>query len=119
MALKKKRQQRGIHLVKPKSNDPEILLQEAMADTYKTGDMVPHSGIYNVSHNEHRLPHEVTLIRGNSFPRCAKCGNNVVYRLLRAVTVDRFSITLNEIPELTDSQVMAASAGEDDSEKTG
>ena len=63
MALKKKRQQRGIHLVKPKSNDPEILLQEAMADTYKTGDMVPHSGIYNVSHNEHRLPHEVTLIR--------------------------------------------------------
>ena len=70
-------------------------------------------------HNEHRLPHEVTLLRANSFPPCAKCGNNVAYQLLRAVTVDRFSVVLNAIPELTDSQVMAASAGEDDSEKAG
>lgn len=118
MALKK-RQQRGIHLVKQESNDPETLLQEAMAETYKTGEVVPHSGIYRVSHNEHRLPHEVTLLRANSFPPCAKCGNTVRYKLLRAVTVDRFSITLNAIPELTDSQVMAANAGEDDSEKAG
>ena len=90
-----------------------------MAETYKTGEVVPHSGIYQVNHNEHRLPHEVTLLRANSFPSCAKCGNNVTYKLLRAVTVDRFSVVLNSIPELTDSQVMAASAGEDDTEKTG
>src|SRR4051812_20124699 len=119
MALKKKRQQRGIYLVEPTSSDPETLLQEAMAETYKTGEVVPHSGIYRVSHNEHRLPHEVTLLRANSFPPCAKCGNNVAYQLLRAVTVDRFSVVLNAIPELTDSQVMAAGAGEDDNEKTG
>jgi hypothetical protein len=101
MALRK-RQQRGIHLVKPKSNDPETLLREAMAETYKTGQVVPHSGIYQVSHVEHRLPHEVTLLRANSFPPCSKCGNNVTYKLLRAVTVDRFSVTLNAIPPLPD-----------------
>jgi hypothetical protein len=102
MAVGKKRQHQGIHLVKPKSNDPETLLQEAMAETYKTGETVPHSGIYRVSHSEHRLPHEVTLLRGNTFPPCSKCGNNVAYNLLRAVTVDRFAITLNAIPPLPD-----------------
>ena len=77
MALSKKRQQRGIHLVKSNSNDPETLLQEAMAETYKTGETVPHSGIYRVKHSEHRLPHEVTLLRANTFPPSSKCGNNV------------------------------------------
>ena len=102
---------------KPELNDPETLLQEAMAETYKTGQVVPHSGIYQVSHDEHRLPHEVTLLRGNTFPPCSKCGNSVVFALLRAVTVDRFSVTLNAIPEMTDSQALAAAAAEDDSEK--
>jgi len=53
---------------KPQLHDPETLLKEAMAERYKTGQVVPHSGIYQVSHNEHRLPHEVTLLRANSFP---------------------------------------------------
>jgi len=99
---------------KPELNDPETLLKEAMAEQFKTGQVVPHSGIYQVSHSEHRLPHEVTLLRGNSFPPCSKCGNNVVFRLLRAVTVDRFSVTLNSLPELTDSQVLAATASDDE-----
>ena len=102
MALRKKRRQQGIHLVKSKSNDPETLLREAMAETYKTGETVPHSGIYRVSHSEHRLPHEVTLLRANPFPPCSKCGNDVAYDLLRAVTVERFAITLNAIPPLPD-----------------
>jgi len=116
MALRK-RQQRGIHLVKPKSKDPETLLQEAMAETYKTGQVVPHSGIYRVDHAEHRLPHEVTLLRANSFPPCSKCGNDVTYHLLRAVTVDRFSVNLNAIPPLPDAeetQAMFSSIDEDE-----
>jgi hypothetical protein len=79
---------------KSRSNDPETLLQEAMAETYKTGQVVPHSGIYQVRHAEHRLPHELTLLRANAFPPCSKCGNNVTFKLLRAVTVDRFAVTL-------------------------
>src|SRR3954451_13882656 len=113
----RKRQQRGIHLVKPKSERSETLVRESMAETYKTGDLVPQSGIYRVAHSEHRLPHEVTLLRANPFPPCAQCGNKVSFELLRGVTVDRFAITLNAIPELTGSQSLEAVAGEEDSEK--
>jgi hypothetical protein len=115
MALRK-RQQRGIHLVEPKSSDPETLLQEAMAETYKTGEVAPYSGIYRVMHSEHRLPHEVTLLRGHSFPPCSQCGNNVTFNLLRAVTVDSFAITLNAIPPLPDeTQQIIFSSDEEDS----
>jgi hypothetical protein len=113
MAARKPRN-RGIYVVdKRKPNDPESLLKEAMAEQYKTGEIVPYSGIYQVAHAEHRLPHEVTLLRANAFPPCSKCGNNVVFKLLRAVTVERFAVTLNAIPEMTDSQVIAAAAEED------
>src|SRR3954470_23957576 len=120
----RKRQQRGIHLVKRKSEQSETLVRESMAETYKTGDLVPQSGIYRVAHSEHRLPHEVTLLRSNPFPPCAQCGSEVNFKLLRAVTVDSFAIVLNAIPEMTDSQRLAAndtqspaSDGEDDTEK--
>jgi hypothetical protein len=113
----RKRQQRGIHLVQPKSEESETLVRESMTETYKTGDLVPQSGIYRVAHSEHRLPHEVTLLRSNPFPPCAQCGNNVSFELLRGVTVDRFAITLNAIPEMTDSQALEAVSGEEDSEK--
>src|SRR6266576_3981495 len=63
----RKNQQRAIHLVGQKASNPETLLREAMAENYKTGEIVPHSGIYQVTHAEHRLPHEVTLLRANSF----------------------------------------------------
>ena len=111
----KKRQQRGIHLVQPNLNDPETLVRESMAKEFKTGEVVPQSGIYQVVHAEHRLAHEVTLLRANPFPPCAECGNKVVFALLRAVTVDRFAITLNAIPELFDeTQSFYAAAGEED-----
>lgn len=91
-----------------------------MAERFKTGEVVPHSGIYKVSHAEHRLPHEVTLLRANPFPPCARCGNSVTFRLLRAVTVDRFAITLNVIPPLPgEAEPMFDDFSEDGSEKAG
>jgi hypothetical protein len=121
----KKRQQRGIHLVKPNNEKPETLVRGAMGIKFNTGEIVPQSGIYEVTHAQHRLPHEVTLLRSNPFPPCAQCGSEVSFKLLRAVTVDSFAIVLNAIPEMTDSQrlaandtqSLAASAGEDDTEK--
>jgi hypothetical protein len=120
-----KRQQRGIHLVPPQAAKPETLVQGAMGIKFNTGEIIPQSGIYQVIHTEHRLPHEVTLLRSNPFPPCAQCGNNVTFKLLRGITVDSFAIILNSIPEMTDSQVLAAadtqslaaSAGEDDTKK--
>jgi hypothetical protein len=116
----KKRQQRGIHIVKPKRNDPETLVRESMSEKFKTGEIVPHSGIYHVTHAEHRLPHEVTLLRANNFPPCAQCGNKVTFKLLRGVAVNRFAVTLNAIPEmLEETQSFLATLADDDAEKAG
>lgn len=100
---------RGIHLVDRQSANPE-LQQKAILNrkTFKTGEVVPHSGIYSVIHAEHRLPHEVTLLRGHSFPPCSKCGTNVKFKLLRGVTVDSFKVVLNSLPEVEPTIITAA-----------
>jgi hypothetical protein len=55
-----------------------------MADqVFEPAGQVPESGVYQVLHYRHRLYHEVTLLRGNSFPRCSECGDNVRFRLVR------------------------------------
>jgi len=42
----------------------------------------------------------------------------VAFKLLRAVTVDRFAVTLNALPEMSDSQMFAAAEDdEDDTER--
>jgi hypothetical protein len=51
---------------------------------FRTGQAIPQSGIYSVQHGRHRVPHEVTLLRGQIFPRCAKCPDAVLFELLRA-----------------------------------
>ena len=82
--------------------------------SFKTGQVVPQSGIYRVVHSEHRLPHEVTLLRADSFPPCSKCGVNVKFKLLRGVTVDSFRVVLNSLPEIA-----AAEEISNDTEKAG
>jgi hypothetical protein len=52
---------------------------------YHTGDLVPDSGIYRVVHSVHRLPHSVTICKGERFPRCAKCADKVVFELIRGI----------------------------------
>ncbi len=36
--------------------------------SYATGQKVPASGIYEVRHREHQLPHEVTLLKDETSP---------------------------------------------------
>lgn len=50
---------------------------------FRTGERIPYSGIYRVFHEGHRLPHEVTLIDGETFPRCLKCDYAVEFELLQ------------------------------------
>jgi hypothetical protein len=73
---------------------------------FKTGATVPESGIYRVFHSAHRLPHEVTLFRGNFFPRCSKCQDEVVFELLHAAprTFAYGRLTLYELPTVDDDQ---------------
>jgi hypothetical protein len=89
-----------IHLVDRKSANPEKQQDPLNRKTFKTGQIVPQSGIYQVVHSEHRLPHEVTLLRADTFPPCSKCGVLVKFKLLRAVTADSFKIVLNSLPEV-------------------
>jgi hypothetical protein len=38
---------------------------------FGTGDTVPETGIYRVTHALHRLPHEIVILRDEHFPRCS------------------------------------------------
>ena len=84
---------------------------------YRTGLKIPSSGIYVVRHKQHRLPHEVTLLKGETFPPCAKCRNAVQFELLIGVAdpaLFPFRVVLNQIPEVEVGETAdAAAAGEE------
>jgi hypothetical protein len=78
------------------------------APTFKTGQQIPDSGVYKVIHQQHRLPHEVTLLRGETFPRCTKCGDRVEFELIHAAPYQRdgtaFQVQVYALPDLDDEQ---------------
>jgi hypothetical protein len=77
---------------------------------YKTGQVIPSSGIYVVVHDRHRAPHEVTLLMGDVFPRCAKCADQVKFQLVRPapdLLAGTFAVHLYEIPDLEDGMPQA------------
>lgn len=86
--------------------------------TFHTDEMVPQSGIYKVRHKKHRLPHDVSLLRDQYFPRCAQCDGAVIFELVRAVMDEAESgtsqIHLYELPAIEDDTPM-----EDDTPKAG
>lgn len=70
---------------------------------FKTRQIVPESGIYRVTHAEHRLPHEVTLLKDQTFPRCAKCGGEVTFEPLQfapALRGIREHVVVYQLPEV-------------------
>ena len=75
---------------------------------FKTGAVIPASGIYQVTHSAHRLPHEVTLLRGETFPKCQKCADAVTFKLVRELSYQAairelpWHMTLYELPALDD-----------------
>jgi hypothetical protein len=75
-----------------------------MAEVYKSAESIPASGIYRVIHAEHRLPHEVTLISGQTFPPCAQCLHEVRFELVRELPElareRRGSVSLYSLPVL-------------------
>lgn len=75
----------------------------------KTGDVIPASGIYRVHHAAHRLPHEVTLLKDEIFPRCQKCRNAVEFEPVllaeewRGMPPVR-GIVIYELPVMSDAE---------------
>lgn len=75
--------------------------------SYATGQRVPASGIYQVRHREHQLPHEVTLLKDETFPPCSRCSTAVLFKLVRLVTaLDKsgWKIILNVLPVFEDER---------------
>ena len=87
------------------------VMDSAKRTDLRTGCTVPESGIYRVSHPQHRLPDEVTLLSNQSFPRCSRCSDPVFYKLVRSAPAagtshgEPFSITLYELPELPSDEL--------------
>ena len=61
-------------------------MKERQEDLFRAGDAIPKSGIYRVYHVNHRVSHEVTLLRGEVFPRCEQCGDATHFELVRAAS---------------------------------
>jgi len=84
----------------------------AKRPAFSTDEIVRQSGIYKVRHKKHRLPHEVTLLRAERFPRCAKCDSAVVFELIKAADEDAailgLRICLYELPVVDDEQEQKA-----------
>ena len=79
----------------------------AKGNELRTGCPVPEHGFYRVTHSQHRLPKEVTLMVGQSFPRCSKCAEPVYFALIRSAPSlvnykGAFMVALYELPELAD-----------------
>ncbi len=53
--------------------------------SYTSGQRVPATGIYEVRHREHRVPHEVTLLKDHLFPPCAGCDVAVQFKIVRVI----------------------------------
>jgi len=52
---------------------------------YKPGQTVPATGIYAVVHDLHRPEHEVVAIRGEEFPPCRICRDEVRFYVANQV----------------------------------
>ena len=69
---------------------------------FRCGDKILESGIYRVYHRNHRLAHEVTLLRDQLFPKCIKCEDSVYFELVRSapdITLGPFKVALYALPE--------------------
>jgi hypothetical protein len=75
---------------------------------FHSGERIPTSGIYRVTHGQHRLPHEVTLLEDGAFPPCAGCNYLVFFELLHAAPhlggAQRFAVKLHAIPPIADDE---------------
>jgi hypothetical protein len=76
--------------------------------TFKPGDVANETGVYLVSHDRHRLPHEVIVLRGERFPRCANCSEAVIFELFYAAPF--LSSSYKEVLPALDDEANAHSA---------
>ena len=101
----------GIASICSKLRSPGSCLSKVntfMGQLLKSSTIIPESGIYRVIHSQHRLPHEVTLIGGQTFPPCGKCHEEVRFELVRELPElereRRGHVSLYSLPALDDEE---------------
>lgn len=82
-----------------------------MDKKYRPGEIVPDSGVYRVTHDEHRLMHDATLLAGDRFPLCKQCQRQVRFELRRVVKnpnliSSSYHAILEDYPETEPFQVI-------------
>jgi hypothetical protein len=78
---------------------------------FETGSIIPESGVWQVTHSAHRLPHDVMLLSGDAFPRCAKCADAVSFELIQAAPAGfrrPEQVHLYELPVIEDEDTSVA-----------
>jgi hypothetical protein len=84
-------------------------------EQFSTGATVPASGIYQVIHAPHRLAIEVALFKGETFPKCGRCSEVVLFRMARifhgldVITQLSYRVPLYEL-EATDEEAESTTA---------
>src|SRR3954471_11338176 len=81
----------------------------ATRNNLRTGCSVPNSGIYRVTHSQHQLPKEISLIGNQSFPCCSKCAEPVYFEFVRSssamgTSADAFNVALYQLPEMVEQE---------------
>jgi YjzC-like protein len=68
-------------------------MEQAMAQQFRPGQIVPESGIYLITHDPQHadMPHEVTVIKGRRFPTCRHCKGSAFELAHAARHVDEVS----------------------------
>ena len=61
------------------------LPNDGKPQAYQPGQVVPTSGIYTAVHESHRPQHEVVAIRGEEFPACRLCKEEVRFYVATSV----------------------------------
>jgi hypothetical protein len=56
-------------------------------EVFAPGQVAPMTGLYEVHHERHRIPHLVTISEGRRLPECAHCGRRVRFVLEAAADV--------------------------------
>ena len=81
---------------------------------FRALEPIPESGIYRVFHGDHRTSHDVTLLKGQSFPECKACGNLVHFELVRAAPGlehdNDFNVRLYQLPHPAEAVAAKRSA---------
>ena len=68
----------------PSARGPRQGHGRASSETFRSGESVKQSGIYEVMHDaEHRASHDVVMLAGDVFPPCETCAERVRFQLVR------------------------------------